>query len=133
MVKNVKIIKLKMKSFPRFSITSSEGEFFFFLITIFVYVFDLHSAANNIEGWLKIFISYLMCCQIWLNLPRDDCHFGCKQKLLKETFLHSWGSYFLHTSASMFSLQHVQSNTTTHTPTSDLQFCWKWFTFQTLI
>jgi hypothetical protein len=29
---------------------------------------------------LNIFISNLGYSQIWLNLPRDDHHFGCKQK-----------------------------------------------------
>jgi hypothetical protein len=26
------------------------------------------------EGWLNIGTSYLVYSQIWLNLPRDDCH-----------------------------------------------------------
>ncbi len=31
--------------------------------------------VNNIKGWLKIFSSYLVCSQICLNLPMDDCQF----------------------------------------------------------
>jgi hypothetical protein len=30
--------------------------------------------------------------QIWLHLPRDDCHFGYKQKFLIKTF---FGSFFV--------------------------------------
>jgi hypothetical protein len=33
-------------------------------------IFSLQSVAINIEGWLKIFSSYLVYSQIWLNLPR---------------------------------------------------------------
>jgi hypothetical protein len=31
-----------------------------------------------IEGWLK----YMVCSQIWLNLPRDNCHFLNMHKIL---------------------------------------------------
>jgi hypothetical protein len=33
-------------------------------------IFSLQSVAINIEGWLKIFSSYVVYSQIWLNLPR---------------------------------------------------------------
>jgi len=39
-------------------------------ITNFLYLVS-QSIAINIKGWLKIFISYLIYSQIWLNLPRD--------------------------------------------------------------
>jgi hypothetical protein len=31
--------------------------------------------TKNIKDWLKIFISYLVHSQIWLNLRKYDCHF----------------------------------------------------------
>jgi hypothetical protein len=52
--------------------------------------------SKNIDRWLRICISHLVCSQIWLNLtrddrkpcflhlPMDDRHFGYIQKLLKE-------------------------------------------------
>ncbi len=33
--------------------------------------------------------SYLLYSHIWLNLPKDDRHFGYKQKFLKNTALES--------------------------------------------
>jgi len=33
-----------------------------------------HCVAKNMEGWLKICTLFLIYNQIWLNLPRDNCH-----------------------------------------------------------
>jgi hypothetical protein len=39
------------------------------------FIFGFQCVTINIEGWLKIYISYLVYSQIWLNhLPRDDDH-----------------------------------------------------------
>jgi hypothetical protein len=38
--------------------------------------------ARNIEEQLKSCASYLVWSQICLNLPRDDCHFGCMKKFI---------------------------------------------------
>jgi len=37
----------------------------------------------------SIFISYLICSQIWLNLPMDDCHLGYSKNILKK----HWGLF----------------------------------------
>jgi hypothetical protein len=42
-------------------------------------VFGLKCVAKNIEGWSKDLE------RIWLNLPKNDRHFGYKQKFLRET------------------------------------------------
>jgi hypothetical protein len=42
--------------------------------------FSVH-IAKYIEGKLKICISNLVYSQIWLNLLKDDRHFGYKQKI----------------------------------------------------
>jgi hypothetical protein len=41
---------------------------------------------------IKILYFILDYSQIWLHLPRDDCHFGYKQKFLKNTI---FGSFFV--------------------------------------
>jgi hypothetical protein len=28
-----------------------------------------------VKGWLNVFTIFTVYSQIWLNLPRDDCHF----------------------------------------------------------
>jgi hypothetical protein len=54
-------------------------------------MFDFHFVAKNIKGWLKIYTLFLVCSQIWLNLPTrwsphflhlhmDENQFGYKQK-----------------------------------------------------
>jgi len=40
--------------------------------------------SQNIKRWLSICISYLVYSQIGLNIIRDDCHFGYKQKFFKK-------------------------------------------------
>ncbi len=41
-----------------------------------ILVFNMYyDIAQSIEGWLNICPSYLVYCQIWLNVPRDDPHF----------------------------------------------------------
>ncbi len=35
----------------------------------------VHFVAKNIERWLQSCTLFLVYSQIWLNLPRDDCHF----------------------------------------------------------
>ncbi len=40
--------------------------------------------SQNIKRWLRICISYLVYSQIRLNIIRDDCHFGYKQKFFKK-------------------------------------------------
>ncbi len=35
------------------------------------------------KSWLKVCTLFLGYSQIWLNIPMDDCHFGYKQKFLK--------------------------------------------------
>jgi len=32
------------------------------------------TCSKNIEKWLRIYISYLVYNQIWLNIIREDCH-----------------------------------------------------------
>ncbi len=51
----------------------------------------------DLEGWLKIYTSCPVYSQIWLNLPRDDCHFLCiflwmiatNKNSLKTTLIYS--------------------------------------------
>jgi hypothetical protein len=48
--------------------------------------------SKNIEGCVKkIVVSYLVCSQIWLNLPLNDCHFAFITKLTpkKKTIGHN--------------------------------------------
>jgi len=58
-------------------------------------MFDFHGVAKNIKGWLKIYTLFLVCSQIWLNLPTgwsplflhlhmDENQFGYKQKFSKK-------------------------------------------------
>jgi hypothetical protein len=47
----------------------------------FISIHGSSNVAKNIEGCFKIFVSYLACSQIWLNLPVDHCHFGYSTKL----------------------------------------------------
>ncbi len=43
---------------------------------------------------IKICTSFLVKIQIWLNLPRDDSHFGYRQKLQKRTLPQSTPAFF---------------------------------------
>jgi hypothetical protein len=54
-----------------------------------IYILDFHCVAKNIEGYFKICTLSLVYSRIWLNLAKDDRHFGYKQKLLKKKH---WGS-----------------------------------------
>jgi hypothetical protein len=45
-----------------------------------IHVFGFQCVAKNIKGWFDIYTLLLVYSQIWLNLPRHDCHFGYKQK-----------------------------------------------------
>jgi hypothetical protein len=40
-----------------------------------IYIFCFKCIAINIKGWLNISTSFLVYSQIWVNIPRDDCHF----------------------------------------------------------
>jgi hypothetical protein len=42
-------------------------------------LFSFHCVA---KGWFKICTLFLVYSQIWINLPRDDHHFGYKQEFL---------------------------------------------------
>jgi hypothetical protein len=42
-------------------------------------LFSFHCVA---KGWFKICTSFLVYSQIWINLPRDDHHFGYKRDFL---------------------------------------------------
>jgi len=37
-----------------------------------VHIFGFHFAARNIEGCLNFSFKFLICSEIYLNLPRDD-------------------------------------------------------------
>ncbi len=63
----------KMKCFLKVSITGWEGKN---IIENSQITFDVQYVANNIGGWLKICVSYLVYSQIWLNLLMDDLHFS---------------------------------------------------------
>jgi len=41
-----------------------------------IHICGFHCAAKHTEAWIKICASFLVYSQIWLNLPRDDCHFS---------------------------------------------------------
>ncbi len=40
-----------------------------------IHIFGVHCVAKHTKGWLINFILFLAYSHIWLNLPRDDCHF----------------------------------------------------------
>jgi hypothetical protein len=65
------------------------------------------SIAWNIKGWLRIYDSYLIYTQIWLNRPRDACkppflqllpmdhgHIGCIKRFEKKSMLET--SLYFH-------------------------------------
>jgi len=72
---NFKIIKvknLKMKWLWRFSIARSEGK----NSKIFqISIFGFQCVAKDMEGWFKFDTSYMVYSHIWLNIPKNDCHF----------------------------------------------------------
>jgi hypothetical protein len=41
-----------------------------------IHICGFHSTAKHMEALLKICTLFLVYSQIWLNLPRDDCHFS---------------------------------------------------------
>jgi len=92
-----------------------------------IHIFNFYCVAKNIEGWLKICTLFLVYSQIWLNLPRDDCHFfyhlpmdDChfdhKQKFLKKTLVITWTlrkSHNIHNPIfSLSSYLHMSSHVT---------------------
>jgi hypothetical protein len=83
-IQNWTIEQLKMKWFFRVSIARSEGKK---ILQIFKFGFPY----VGIEGWFKIFIWYLVYSQIWINLPRDDHHFGYIKKFLIKAHVYPAG------------------------------------------
>jgi hypothetical protein len=92
-----------------------------------IHMFNFYCVAKNIEGWLKICTLFLAYSQIWLNLPRDDCHFfhhlpmdDChfdnKQKFLTKTLVITWTltkSHNIHNPIfSLSSYLHMSSHVT---------------------
>ncbi len=64
-------------------------------------ILGFHCVARNLEKWLKICNLFLICSQIWLNLPKDGhhffyillwtiAHFSYKQKLSIKKALITW-------------------------------------------
>jgi hypothetical protein len=49
-------------------------------------MFGFFFLAKITKGWLKYCTSYLVYCQIWLNLPLDDSHFFCIFRWMIATF-----------------------------------------------
>ena len=43
-------------------------------------MFDFHCVAKTRKGRLKIYTLFLVCSQIWLNLPKDNWHFDYTQE-----------------------------------------------------
>jgi hypothetical protein len=68
------------------------------------YTWFLQCSQKDIEGCLKICVSYMVDNQIWLNLPKDDSHFNFPQKFLKNTLLHdvSDSQFFVCSKAWLF-------------------------------
>jgi hypothetical protein len=54
--------------------------------TRFIYLVFI-GAIKNMEGWLNIFILFLVHSQIWLNLAMDNHHFGYKQRFPNKTLI----------------------------------------------
>lgn len=91
----IKIKILKMKVSPQdFNFQKSRRE----SKTMPDFYIWFQQVANNIGGWLKVFPSYLVCSQICLNFPMDDCqfhylfplddyHFGRITKSINKTLL----------------------------------------------
>jgi hypothetical protein len=52
-----------------------------------IHIVGVTCVAINIEGWLKICTSDLVYSQIWLHLPREDCHLGYTKQFLKQTLM----------------------------------------------
>jgi hypothetical protein len=67
--KKNKMNTFKMKWFWRVSIAKSEKE------NSQISLFGFQLVAVNIECRLKIYTSYLVYSQVWLNLPMNDHHF----------------------------------------------------------
>jgi hypothetical protein len=66
-------------------------------IVTFIVACRTQKLQFDLEGWLKIYTSYPVYSQIWLNLPGDDCHFLCiflwmiatNKNSLKTTLIYS--------------------------------------------
>jgi hypothetical protein len=74
-------------------------------IVMFIVACRTQKLQFDLEGWLKIYTSYPVYSQIWLNLPRDDCHFLCiflqmiatNKNSLKTTLIYSKEKELWHT------------------------------------
>ncbi len=69
----VKRLQNQMKCFLTSSITKGMKKKMVKVSSFLYLVFPC--VAQNVERWLNILISYMVYSQIWLNLPKDDCHF----------------------------------------------------------
>ncbi len=48
-----------------------------------IFILNSKCVAKEFRKMIKHLIAYLIYSQIWLKLPKDDRHFGYKQKSLK--------------------------------------------------
>jgi hypothetical protein len=48
------------------------------------FILNSKCVAKEFRKMIKHLIAYLIYSQIWLNFPKDDRHFGYKQKSLKK-------------------------------------------------
>jgi hypothetical protein len=58
------------------------------------FIFLGHGYSQKYTRMIKICTSFLVKIQIWLNLPRDDSHFGNRQKFQKKTLRPSTPAFF---------------------------------------
>ncbi len=49
-----------------------------------IFILNSKCLAKEFRKMIKHLIAYLIYSQIWLKLPKDDRHFGYKQKSLKK-------------------------------------------------